>query len=270
MKKNTTLFILILSCIFTIILLSIYLFNGTLYNVIKISESFENQSSDIVIHSCPSFLKQFSDKNGDVLCCKGDINGHRCSGSIICSVSATSSNIPSCKIYRTQYLEQQGVKFCPKSMPNYYEHTQSKIKGCTYGSVNATGEAPASISQKSCTIYDKIEDALKDKNSCLLQIKLDTMYTPTTVTDKQLVNMGNIYLPFAIYMDDMKMPRQCVDINSMKKYGDILIKDAKTNKEKVDIENRFNALINDKNAMICENAQKIFIDKTVSKADAMF
>jgi hypothetical protein len=271
MKKNTTLFILILSCIFTIIIISAYLFNGILYNTyIKTTETFENQSSDIVVNGCPSFLKQYSDTNGDVLCCKGDVNGHKCSGTTVCSVSATSTNIPSCKIYRAKYLEESGIKFCPSSMPNYYENTQSGVKGCTYGAVNSTGEAPATIGQKTCIVYSNPDDALNDQMSCMLQQQLEKMYTPTTVTDKQIVRMGkNMYLPLATYLDDMKMPRQCSNKASIQQYYNILIKNSKTNKDKVDIENMRDKIIHN-HIMVCENAQKVFIDKSLSKSDAIF
>lgn len=271
MKKNTTLFVLILSCIFTIIILGVYLFNGILYNrFIKTTESFENNVSDVVVHSCPSFLKQFSDSNGDILCCKGDVNGHKCSGDIICAVSATSSIIPSCKIYRAKYLEEQGKKLCPKSMPNYYEHIQSGQKGCTYGSVNATAEAPASVTQKTCIVYDNNKDAMKDKNSCYLQAGLDNMFTPTTVTDKQIIQVGpSIYMASASYLDDMNMPRQCMNKKHVEKYYNNRIETAATNQDKVSLENEMKNALN-RSIMICENAQKVFIDKTVSKSDAMF
>jgi hypothetical protein len=271
MKKNTTLFILILSCIFAIIILSLYLFNGILYNVYtKSIETFENQDSNIVVNSCPSFLKQFSDANGDVLCCKGDINGRKCSGDIVCAVSATSTSIPSCKVYRTKYLDEQSTKFCPSSMPNYYENTQSGVKGCTYGGVNATGEAPATISQKTCIVYSNNENTLHNETSCLTQKSLEKMYVPTTVTDRKLINVGNnLSLPLATYLDDMKMPRQCTNKDSMIKYYNYLIKVAKTNEEKVRLEKVLNDMIN-KHIFVCENAQKVFIDKSLSKSDALF
>jgi hypothetical protein len=271
MKKNTTLFILILSCIFAIIILSLYLFNGILYNVYKkTTETFENQDSNIVVNGCPSFLKQFSDANGDVLCCKGDINGRKCSGNVVCSVSATSTSIPSCKIYRAKYLEEQGLKFCPSSMPNYYENVQSGVKGCTYGGVNSTGEAPATIGQKTCTVYSTNDNEINNETSCITQKSLEKMYTPTTVTDKKLINAGkNIYLPLATYIDDIKMPRQCSNKESMITYYNILIKNVKTNEEKVRLEKVLNDMIN-KHVFICENAQKVFIDKSMSKSDALF
>lgn len=270
MKKNTTLFILILSCIFIIILLSAYLFNGILYNVyIKTTEAFENQNVDVVVNSCPSSLQQFSDMNGDILCCKGDVNGRKCNGNIVCAVSATSSSVPSCKIYRAKYLEEQGLKFCPSSMPNYYENIQSGIKGCTYGAINITGEAPATINQKTCIVYSDKDNAQYSETSCIVQKSLEKMYTPSTVTDRKLINVGNnMSIPLATYLDDMKMPRQCSNKESLIMHYNRLIANAKTNQDKVRLEKMMNDMIN-RSIFVCENAQKVFIDKSMSKSDAL-
>ena len=48
--------------------------------------------------SCPSGSKSYYDKNSNLMCCNGTINGHECEGSVVCTFSINTTNIPSCSV----------------------------------------------------------------------------------------------------------------------------------------------------------------------------
>ena len=58
------------------------------------TEGFQNQMTPQT--SCPPGTKSFLNEQGDMMCCKGDVNGRKCEGSIVCSFSSTTKDIPFC------------------------------------------------------------------------------------------------------------------------------------------------------------------------------
>ncbi len=272
MKKNTSLYLLILSCILAVLILSIYLFNDKLYSIYNTYYSptiehfaTENPPSNIIVNTCPGRYTQYTALNGDTLCCDGDVDGYKCSGTVICAVSSTNdSSIKSCKEIRNKYLQEQSKKLCPSSMQNYFESVTNKsIIGCTNGPINETGEAPMDPTQEQCKIYKNNADAMKDKNSCYIKKRMDTMYSPKTTTGKSIIKLGNTFSPIASYTDYNGMPRQCYDKQSIKEYFNNI-----TNKM-TNIQQRANAEKNNENilnnhTLICEVAQQVFVERSRS------
>jgi hypothetical protein len=272
MKKNTSLYLLILSCILAVLILSIYLFNDKLYSIYNTYYSptiehfaTENPQSNIIVNTCPGRYTQYTALNGDTLCCDGDVDGYKCSGTVICAVSSTNdSSIKSCKEIRNKYLQEQSKKLCPSTMTNYFENVLKKsIRGCTSGPINETGEAPMDPTQEQCKIYFLKSDAMKDKNSCYIKKRMDTMYSPKTTTGKSIIKLGNTFSPIASYTDYNGMPRQCYDKQSIKEYFNNI-----TNKM-TNIQQRANAEKNNENilnnhTLICEVAQQVFVERSRS------
>ena len=48
--------------------------------------------------SCPTGSKSYYDKNSNLMCCNGTINGHECEGSVVCTFSINTKSIPSCSV----------------------------------------------------------------------------------------------------------------------------------------------------------------------------
>lgn len=71
-------------------------------NCKRCSEGFQT----MVKTSCPSGTNSFYDRRGDLLCCRGTVNGNRCEGKIECSFSG-NTDYPICgSTTRHKYLGQ--------------------------------------------------------------------------------------------------------------------------------------------------------------------
>ena len=117
----------------------------TFQNRQQIFESFQNPTaspeptSDLLIAKCPAGSTSFIDKDGMTLCCDGPIDKGKCSGSVICSLSESRKNTPTCTTWREAYLQQKGKKRCPTSMGKYFESEDQKFSGCTSRKRNKEG-----------------------------------------------------------------------------------------------------------------------------------
>jgi hypothetical protein len=193
---------ILLSSILAAILVVVYI-----YSTYETKESFKSMD-DLIVYSCPSNMGQYTALNGDELCCDGDVEGRKCRGKIVCAISSTNSDIPSCSIYKREHLQKQSAKYCPRNMPNYYENNTAR--GCTAGLLNKTADAPLYSSNQYCIVYDKITDAVKDKNSCYLQHRLENMIAPQNTVGKSLISTKGAYIPSATYLMN-EIPIICVD-----------------------------------------------------------
>jgi len=65
-------------------------------NASVIQEGFKSQSPNTNT-KCPAGTKTFTDRLGNLSCCKGQVNGSKCEGTIACSFSSNAGkNIPFC------------------------------------------------------------------------------------------------------------------------------------------------------------------------------
>ena len=48
--------------------------------------------------SCPRGSKSYYDKNSNLMCCNGTVNGNECEGSVLCTFSINTKTIPSCSV----------------------------------------------------------------------------------------------------------------------------------------------------------------------------
>ncbi len=53
-----------------------------------IQEGFQNKGPNMNT-KCPTGTKTFTDRGGNLMCCKGQVNGGVCEGSIVCSFIST-------------------------------------------------------------------------------------------------------------------------------------------------------------------------------------
>lgn len=58
-------------------------------------EQFQNNSSNTM--KCPRGTKSFTNLDGNIQCCRGEVTGNRCEGTIACKISASADSIPFCK-----------------------------------------------------------------------------------------------------------------------------------------------------------------------------
>lgn len=159
-----------------------------------------NSPSDIGINitTCPAGSKSFLDTNGRTVCCMGDVTSDKCSGEVICSLSESVGNLPTCSKWYESYLHQKGRGRCPRSLPIYFESYDGKVKGCTYGRLNKDATAPASSDQKKCMIYlTKQEDESKEDSCTNMKLLENTICFPGSniPTNKNLSPVWNRFFP---------------------------------------------------------------------------
>lgn len=97
-------------------------------NASVIQEGFANPNTNT---KCPPGTKTFTDSKGNLSCCKGQVNGNTCEGSVFCSFSSNAGkNIPICKPSKPQLMTDFKNNFCAK-FPG--AHLQPlKIAKCEY------------------------------------------------------------------------------------------------------------------------------------------
>ena len=157
------------------------------------------------ITTCPADSKMFINKQGISACCEGSINSDTCTGNTICSLSESSSGLPTCTEWYEAYLKARGNGKCPGSMPNYYEVVDPSgiggSKGCTAGYLNKDGSGPYSTTDAFCNLYNTKQQNWGHTNSCENAIMLENAvcFPGSSIhVDKSLEGTLNGLLPAMI------------------------------------------------------------------------
>jgi len=153
----------------------------------------DTDSLDIKITTCPADTASYVDGGGRTVCCEGTVVNGKCSGKNVCSLSEAIDGLPTCSAWFDAYLENKGAKRCPPSMKNYYENKGQA--GCTSGHRNAQGTAPASNTNKFCTLYQSADDELIKRDSCTNQKILEEAKCLSKPTSRSLLDWGDIPPP---------------------------------------------------------------------------
>ena len=152
--------ILWLLCVVTITITIAYFLKQDGYSSIK-SEGF-------TMHVCPSGSNSFINRQGETLCCKGDIIDSECIGNLICTLSPKNkSGLPTCTNYATNQAAVAGAALCPIHMSNYFASTDGKLRGCSVSQPTPDGTMPQNPNLPQCTLYS---------TPALDQVKLDSCY----------------------------------------------------------------------------------------------
>ena len=95
--------IIVFAIIGIVIAMTIVLYKRCCYTVAT-TEGFE--SSAPALTSCPQGSKSFYDKNSNLMCCSGQLNGHYCEGTVVCTFSNNSEKYPSCRVLLQEQAQQ--------------------------------------------------------------------------------------------------------------------------------------------------------------------
>jgi hypothetical protein len=148
----------------------------------KTKESFispTTRNNDIQLQACPSGTMSY-DSKGDILCCRGDTVDGLCNGVTVCSISSDTQAMPSClRLLRTE-LDTKARRSCPPSLPNYFEDSAKKTKGCCSLDRTPDGKAPkqAVPGQRVCVIYETEKENYNKKDSCYNIKQVETSRCP--------------------------------------------------------------------------------------------
>jgi hypothetical protein len=166
----------ILSAIIIIVLVTIlFVFRPSPSPSQKIADGFATGPGPLTF--CPGTSKQYISKNGDTMCCAGDVNGSTCNGDIICTFATPKNGIPSCKDMYKEYASKSAAKFCPKEMPNFFTMREGLggIEGCTASGLKTDTYEPINTTADHCIVYKSATDNNKKSDSCLNKKRLSEM-----------------------------------------------------------------------------------------------
>lgn len=98
--------------------------------------------SDIQISMCPQGSTALQNGKGDTDCCDGEISDFKCRKNLICTLSPSHDEIPSCVDYLKKYLREKAIQECPSKFPRYWENQKTNTKGCVAGKRLPDGTGP--------------------------------------------------------------------------------------------------------------------------------
>lgn len=221
----------------------------------KVREPFvatQTTANDIQLQACPSGTQTYTEE-GNTYCCDGDLQNGVCNGRTICSLSSDTGQLPSCLRLLRENLTDKGNRFCPSSIPNYYE--KGLEKGCTSGQRLYDGTAPKSkeSTTKTCKIYELEKDNQNKLDSCM-NIKMQETVTCPQGNKAELVSLRQD-LP-AVLLCTIRpfgdpYPRSCYDDKSFTDYLNGTKQDWKTN------------MNFDETLQFCSKAKAFYIEKTL-------
>lgn len=240
--------LLFLIIIVIIALVTIWYFNKNEVEFIEEVEQFTNY-----LQSCPSGFTSFYNQNSDMICCDGQILANKCLGNTQCILNGNGTNeLPNCvNLLQGQY-KQKGNDICPLSMPEYFEDTSKKTKGCTNGPLNQTMTGPKSSTQPSCVIYSDWNQNMISGDSCYNHKKLDNLPSSRLIQP----NKNGPPLVMVELNDNMGISHIAYTRDSLTNYLNALYPNWK--EQGLDLS---------KNIMVAEVAKAVYIDKTMSPND---
>jgi|APGre2960657444_1045066.scaffolds.fasta_scaffold00946_3 hypothetical protein len=243
------LYILIILILFLLLLVSY-----------KSTEAFSNttpKKTDYILTSCPAGYTSFNNKDGDTICCHGQIIGGSCITEKQCALSASSS-VANCVSVVLKDYEQKASEFCPSTMVNYYENQKQTLKGCTSGDLNATMDGLDKPSQPACKIYNTLDANLHALDSCSNHKEMDAFrcfgencvkaLTQTVANSPVLITVS--------FTDGSGIQRTGSTRASLKRFLDA----TKPNWKDAGMDLS-------KNVAVAEVLKAVYIDKTMSKDD---
>jgi len=241
--------------------------------LVLIQEGFKNKSvADTESSTCPTKLTAVR-KKGIVFCNDKD-------NIPVCTLGANGTNddIPACSEIIKKYFEDQAVKFCPPSMPNYFENPPRNTSGCTSGTLNQTRTGPAIDSAIQCSVYDSDLDTTT-QSSCFNQKQLETTVLFGEKSTKNLIPIA-ITKP-AAYITVMQytrpgtsLPNGCVPnahaqhiIKYMRSHIDKSLPADRQQMEITGLAMAEQFIKTGKFVGSCEAQRKVYVDRTLQESD---
>jgi hypothetical protein len=164
---------------------------GIPLTLLEKKEGFVDLASVFRITSCPTGTTSYILSNGDTNCCSGDVVGNKCNGDDVCSLSPDpyNKNLDSCSSWLAKEWRKRSIRFCPRSMTNYYgkmTRGAGNAEGCSASLPISDGSQPSDLAQPKCKIYQSYNDELSDIDSCHNMIALDNLVCPQANASKDI------------------------------------------------------------------------------------
>lgn len=220
-------------------------------------ETFVGTASDIQFQGCPSGTKSY-ESSGEVHCCDGDLVNQRCSGRIICSLSKDSKLIPSCVTLLRNELDEKSRRFCPRSIPHYFENTAIGQRGCTNGRRTPDGKGVAQTTSaiKTCKVYQSRPDNESKADSCYIIKKSDESLCPNGQSSKiTSLQAGQPSVLQCTLLASGGMPKTCYEDESLTNYLNVVVPKWR---ETISILDKL---------LFCSVAQRYYVEKSLTDAE---
>ena len=127
-------------------------------------EGFQDKNTSKA--KCPRGTKTYTTFSGDTMCCKGSVEGNKCEGNVLCTLSENSTDkVPTCVELRRRYLTKLQTK-CPTNAGfTSYEDDDTGNKGCA-AQTTTDRTQPQTPATKFCRLYDEKVDNENYPESC--------------------------------------------------------------------------------------------------------
>ena len=240
----------------------------------------EGFTTGIRITSCPLGSISYIDKDGNTNCCNIDVVDGKCSGTNMCSLSPSTTNIISCAEWLAKEWEKRARRFCPGSMRHYFGTLQRTpdSEGCSKSRCGDDGSAPLNPRAPKCKIYKSDELNLSNSDSCVNIRARDAMQCPqanatkdfTTFRASERTQRGQrlpallkcTYIPSNNSSDNL--PVTCYDTNRMSLFYKY-IWDEQGYEENISRYRQYDFV---RDVHFCPANKAYYIDKTLSRNDA--
>jgi hypothetical protein len=124
------------------------------------------QDTNIAKVRCPRGTKTYTTLSGDTMCCSGNVEGNKCDGKVLCTLSGNSSDkVPTCAKLRQDYLAKLQRQCPPSAGFTSYEDEDSGNKGCA-AQTTADRNQPQTPATSFCRLYDDKNDNEYYPESC--------------------------------------------------------------------------------------------------------
>lgn len=253
--KNIELNFLIVTFILIIIILVI---NDYTHIKKVATESFQ----DYYLTSCPPGYKSFYDKEGDIICCDGDIVAGKCVGNQQCTLNGRGTkDMPNCVQAILDDYKQKAKTQCPSSMSSYFEDIQTKTKGCTNGNLNDMLNGPKDSNQPKCIIYNNLNENINSKDSCYNLKMLDEASCFGNNCSKQIIqpSAGKPVLIGIGFTDNSGIYKMAYTRKSYENYLNAV--NPSWRNQGIDLS---------KNINVAEVAKAFYVDKTLDQSQIQF
>jgi len=247
----------------TVLLISIIVILLILYYKDNIkSDQIEENFENFYLNACPSGYKSFYNNDGDTICCDGEMIANKCLSDNQCTLNGKGTpDLPNCTELIKKLYFKKSREYCMPSLPNYFEDRNTKIKGCTLGSLNPTMSAPQKYNQPKCIYYSTYEKNNIFKDSCTNQKLLDNAICFGNNCTKELVQPIPTAPPLVAigFTDSSGMHRVAYTKQTMKNFLDI--SNPNWTNQGIDLS---------KNINVAEVSKAFYVDKTIDQTAIQF
>ena len=120
--------------------------------VVAVEEGFQQEMTK----TCPRGSTMFTDTAGNINCCRGDVNGSRCDGKVVCTFSSNTSKYPMCGASK---LKRQYTGEIPEWLNTWAETRREPL----YDVINIMKEFSPTIKQiPAANLPDSVKNSYFD------------------------------------------------------------------------------------------------------------